>query len=115
MPKINHGFSDEIPIAEIVQEYLGVDINDRSLKKVLISIASIYDDRYQIIKPSYFANYKLQYLKVAFEYIIDRVIGLYELDEEDIIICKDFFWNTASAFRIVRKSKPDYWLKKIKD
>lgn len=115
MTKINHGFSDELPIDEIVNEYLGVDINDKPLKKVLASIASIYDDRYQNIKPHYFANYKLQYLKVKFEYIIDRVIGLYELDELDIMICKEFFWNTASAFRIDRKSKSDYWVKKIND
>ena len=110
----NHGFSDEITIEEIVEKYTGVDIRKKPLKKVLASMATKFDERYKNLQPTY-AQFSSPHLRVKFEYLIGRVIGLYELDEEATIRVKKFFWDTASALRIVRQSKkpwPDYEIKK---
>lgn len=112
----NHGFSDEITIEEIVEKYTGVDIRGKPLKKVLASMAKKFDEKYKNLQPTY-AQYTSAHLKVKFEYLIGRVIGLYELDEKSTINVKKFFWDTASALRIVRQSKkpwPDYEIKKPK-
>jgi len=110
----NHGFSDEITIEEIVEKYTGVDIKGKPLKKVLASMAAKFDEKYKNLQPTY-AQFSSHHLKIKFEYLIGRVIGLYELDEKDTINVKQFFWDTASALRIVRQSKkpwPDYEIKK---
>jgi hypothetical protein len=110
----NHGFSDEITIEEIVEKYTGVDIRKKPLKKVLASMATKFDEKYKNLQPTY-AQFSSPHLRVKFEYLIGRVIGLYELDEEATIRVKKFFWDTASALRIVRQSKkpwPDYEIKK---
>ncbi|MSP85745.1 MAG: hypothetical protein EXR18_07985 [Flavobacteriaceae bacterium] len=110
----NHGFSDETAIEEIVKDFIGIDISGKPLKKVLVAIAIKFDERYKNLQPTY-AQFSSQHLKVKFEYIIGRVIGLYELDETNVVNAKKFFWDTANAFRIVRQSKepwPDYEIKK---
>ena len=110
----NHGFSDEITIEEIVLKYTGVDIREKPLKKVLASMATKFDEKYKNLQPTY-AQFSSPHLRVKFEYLIGRVIGLYELNEEAKIRVKKFFWDTASALRIVRQSKkpwPDYEIKK---
>jgi hypothetical protein len=110
----NHGFSDEITIEEIVLKYIGVDIREKPLKKVLASMAVKYDERYKNLQPTY-AQFSSPHLRVKFEYLIGRVIGLYELNEDDTSRVKKFFWDTASALRIVRQSKKpvnDYEIKK---
>jgi hypothetical protein len=87
----NHGFSDEITIEEIVLKYIGVDIREKPLKKVLVSMAVKYDERYKNLQPTY-AQFSSPHLRVKFEYLIGRVIGLYELNEEDTGSVKEVDW-----------------------
>jgi hypothetical protein len=110
----NHGFSDEMAIEEIVKNFLGIGIKEKPLKKLLVTIAEKYDERYKNLQPTY-AQFSSHHLSVKFQYIIGRVIGLYELNETQTENVKKFFWDTANAFRIVRQSKdpwPDYEIKK---
>ena len=110
----NHGFSDEKAIEEIVKDFVGIDINGKPLKQVLEEIAIKFDERYKNLQPTY-ALFSSQNLKVKFEYIISRVIILYELDETNAANVKKFFWDTAIAFRTLRQSKEsvlDYEIKK---
>ena len=110
----NHGFSDEITIEEIVLKYIGVDIKGKPLKKVLASMAVKYDERYKTLRgPA--AQFSAAHMNIKFGYLIGRVIGLYELNEVDTSRVRKFFWDTASALRIVRHSKKpvnDYEIKK---
>jgi hypothetical protein len=110
----NHGFSDEMTIEEIVKNFLGIGIKGKPLKKLLVTIAEKFDERYKNLQPTY-AQFSSQHLSVKFQYIIGRVIGLYDLNETQTENVKKFFWDTANAFRIVRQSKdpwPDYEIKK---
>ena len=110
----DHGFSDEITIEEIVLKYTGVDIKGKPLKKVLASMAVKFDERYKNLR-GITGQWSAYYLHKKFGYLIGRVIGLYELDKEDTIRVRKFFWGTASALRIVRESKKpvnDYEIKK---
>jgi hypothetical protein len=110
----NHGFSDETAIEEIVKNYMGIEISDQPLNKVLESMAMKFDERYRNLQPTY-AQFSSQHLKVKFEYIIGRVIGLYELDERDVVNVKKFFWDSVNAFRVANQPKehlPDYEIKK---
>jgi len=96
-----------------VQKYTGVDKRGKPLKKVLASMAAKFDEKYKNLQPTY-AQFTSPHLKVKFEYLIGRIIGLYELDERNVINAKKFFWDTTSALRIVRRSKnpwPDYEIK----
>jgi hypothetical protein len=109
-----HGFSDEMAIKEIVKNFLGIDIKAKPLKKLLVTIGEKFDEKYKNLQPTN-AQFSSHHLRVKFEYIIGRVIGLYELDERQTDNVKKFFWETANAFRIVRQSKdpwPDYEIKK---
>jgi hypothetical protein len=110
----NHGFSDEMAIEEIVKNFLGIGIKGKPLKKLLVTIAEKFDERFENLQPTY-AQFSSHHLRVKFEYIIGRVIGLYELNETQTENVKKFFWDTANAFQIVRQSKdpwPDYEIKK---
>ena len=99
----NHGFSDKTAIEEIVKDFIGIDISGKPLKKVLVEIAIKYDESYKNLQPTY-AQFTSQSLRVKYEYIIGRVIGLYELDEMTVENVKKFFWDTTNAFRIVKNS-----------
>jgi hypothetical protein len=99
-----HGFSDELPIEEIVESFLDIKIRDKPLKKVLVKMASKYDKRYKNLQPTY-AQFSSQSLRVKFEYLLSRVIGLYELGDIETTSRKKFFWELTSALRTVRMSK----------
>jgi hypothetical protein len=99
-----HGFSDELPIVEILNSFLGIEANDKPLKEVLVKMANEYDDRYKNLQPTY-AQFSSQSLKVKFEYLLSRIISLHELNEIDTAAHKNFFWELTSTIRTVRLSK----------
>ena len=103
----NHGFSDETAIEKIVKDFLDIDLSGKPLKKILVEIALKFDKRNKNLS-STSGQFSSQHLKVKFDYIIGRVIKLYELDETNVVNVKKFFWDTANALRIVRQSK-DLW------
>ena len=107
-----HGFSDELPIEEIVQSYTGIDIRNKPLKKILGEMAAEFDRRYSITQPTY-AAHSIFYLKTKFDYLVNRVILLYALNENDTSKVKSYFWELTEALRKVRESKKpwhDYYL-----
>jgi hypothetical protein len=112
----NHGFSDEKPIGEIIQSYLGLEIKGQALNKVLEKMAYCYDESYGNLQPTY-AQYSSFHLCNKFSYLIRRVIDLYQLDDEKVKKSKDFFWKLSDALRTIRlakKASPDYQINEPK-
>jgi hypothetical protein len=112
MIMFHHGFSDDLPIEEIIRSYIGIDIRNRPLKKVLAEIASDFDSRYSNLQPTY-AAFSSIHLRKKYEYLINRVILLYVLDDNDTIKIKSYFWELTEALRKVRQAAkpwPDYYL-----
>ena len=106
----NHGFSDEKPIGEITQSYLGLEIKGQALNKVLEKMAYCYDERSGNLQPNY-GQYSSFHLSNKFSYLVRRVIELYQLDDEKVKKSKDFFWKLSDALRTIRlakKASPDY-------
>jgi hypothetical protein len=101
-----HGFSDETPIEEILRSHLGLELKQEPLKEVLVKMASRFDSQRQNLQPTY-AQFSLQSMKVKFEYLIGRVIRLYELDDLDAANQKKFFWQLVSELKETRMSKSE--------
>jgi hypothetical protein len=101
-----HGFSDETPIEEILRSHLGLELKQEPLKEVLVKMASRFDSQRQNLQPTY-AQFSLQSMKVMFEYLIGRVIRLYELDDIDAANQKKFFWQLVSELKETRMSKSE--------
>ena len=101
-----HGFSDETPIEEILRSHLGIELKQEPLKEVLVKMASRFDSQRQNLQPTY-AQFSLQSMKVKFEYLIGRVIRLYELDDLDAANQKKFFWQLVSELKETRMSKSE--------
>jgi len=83
-------FSDELSVQEIIQSYLGIDIRNKPLKRVLGEMAAAFDTHYSNTQPTY-AAHSIFYLKKKFEYLTNRVILLYDLDENKTSIVKTYF------------------------
>ena len=112
----NHGFSDEKPIGEIIQSYLGLEIKGQALNKVLEKMAYCYDERSGNLQPTY-GQYSSFHLSKKFSYLIGRVIELYQLDDEKVKKSKDFFWKLTDSLLIIRlakKASPDYQINEPK-
>lgn len=107
-----HAFSDDKPIQEIIQSYLNIDISNKPLKKLLGEIAADYDRRYSNTQPTY-AAHSIFYLKQKFDYLINRVIELYALDNNNTSKARFYFWELTEALQKVRQAAkpwPDYYL-----
>jgi len=112
MIMFHHGFSDDLPIEEIIRSYVGIDIRNRPLKKVLAEIASDFDSRYSNLQPTY-AAFSSIHLRKKYEYLINRVIMLYVLDDNDTTKVKSYFWELTETLKKLRNAInpwPDYHL-----
>ena len=103
-----YGFSDEKPIDKIIFDYMGLDINGKPLKKVLVSIAEKYDESYKNLEPSFF-RYRVRDLTEMFSYLISRVLSFYDVDEFKATYIKDYFWVLANSLKTVRMAE-NPWL-----
>lgn len=103
----HHGFTDETPIEEQIRSYLGLDIKEKSLKKVLSMIAEKYDERYSNIQSTY-GQFSAHSLNVKFGYLVTRVINLYGINEEEEENVRQYYRELTSALKTVRKAK-DPW------
>ena len=106
-------FSDELSVEEIIQSYLGIDIRNKPLKRVLGEMAAAFDTHYSNTQPTY-AAHSIFYLKKKFEYLTNRVILLYDLDENKTSIVKTYFWEMTEALQKLRNAInpwPDYQLR----
>jgi len=91
-----HGFSEETPLEEILEVYLGIDITNKPLDRVLDLVLKEYSSRRKNLQPTY-AQFSAESLRVKFRYIIERLLDFYGLHNKEKEERKAAFWKSVEA------------------
>lgn len=87
-----HQFSENKSIEKIINSFLEINIEEYPVKRLILILASKYDERYKSLQPTY-ALFSSQQLRVNFEYIIVRLLEVYNLSDEESGKLKKLFWD----------------------
>lgn len=97
-----HGFNDFDPIPEIIDWYLGIDLENCDLNEALRLMAIGFVRKYQSLGATT-GQYTSHHLKIKFQYLIERVIIYFE--EENTKEWQIVFWDFVE--RVYRESRRD--------
>ena len=101
-----HNFSDDTPIQEIAKSFLGLDIIGKNINDLIPLIARKFHKSYINLQPTY-AKFTSQSLKVNFSYVLDRLFDFYNLDKEEKIMTKEYYYNLVSQLEENKENKVD--------
>jgi hypothetical protein len=102
-------FSDETPTSKIIS-YWRIEFHNRSLNKILLDLAIKYVKERSNLQPTY-AQFTSFALKRKYDYTIKRLLGLYEMNDEEVMKCKADMEELTEALRLIERAKSDTYFR----
>jgi hypothetical protein len=99
---LNHKFSEDLPIKELMNSYLGIDIEGKSLDTILSNMATIIDVESSKLQPTT-AQHTYHRMKMKFNYLIGELGVLKGMNNNDTEEIRKNFWKLVGELSAVRR------------